>query len=246
MRPPLASSISLSVRTIAVLFAMGITAYSRVSGQASDQGNPGAASGTWTWSVVGGRYVRANASNGVADWLRQNSFAATRPVCREVGGFFSGTHAVCDGAIEYPNVSNDGLVGGALGVRRRLSGRFSIEGIVASEPYGEVEGRCISSPGFQCAGDTAYVMKFNGFAAATLGAIAIKSVRLGAGPALSIEQWSGPSKIVRGLWLDASMELIPGFIARAQYRRYGFVRLDDRLPGGLRPSSFFLGVGVTS
>ena len=173
VRQVLTSAIGFSARTLAILVVIGMPAYSSAGGQVGDPAHT-VASNKWTLSFVGGRYFRANASSGIADWLRQNDFAATRPVCREVGGFFAGTHTVCDGATDYPKVSRDGILGGAIGLRRRLSERFSIEGIVASEPFGQVEGRCISSPGFQCRGDTSYVMSFNGFAASTIGVITIK------------------------------------------------------------------------
>jgi hypothetical protein len=220
---------------------MFVSAFAGANGQSSGRSDRASTAHRWTLSIAGGAFVRPTVRTDGVDWLRQNHYDRTGPTPDCWGfddAFFS-----CATYSQYPFVLLRAATGWVVGIRRTVTDRYSVEMVAADEPNTEVAGYCVSPPAATC-GTQSYLMTFYGRTMSILGAVALSRLHIGAGPALSLQHWNGSAKTVPGVWLDATVNINPWLIARSQYRRYVFVAPDPALPGGVRHSLVFLGLGI--
>jgi hypothetical protein len=227
----------LASRTLAIA-AASVAATHGATAQSSNHEPPAA----WAVTIDVGAFVQGN-RQAIASWLRDNAYGATEP---KHCGFTLHLEPVCDAATSYPRVSNSGIVGGLVTVRRRITDRTAIELGLATEQSGVATGRCNVQglPKDARCTDTFIELDFSGASTAMLAVVTTGHLHLGAGPALLLANWRMHPAHLGGMWFDATADNDPWpFFLRAQYRIYrpaSFAPFTD-----LHPSTLFVGLGFT-
>lgn len=229
--------ISMS-QTITAAFALLVGA-----GNLSGQDTTGARPSRWSVTLELGGFVHGNGA-AVTHWLRDNGYGAEEP---RHCGFDIIFRKVCDGAVSYPRTSAAGILALMASVRHRLTNRFSISLLGASEQSGTVTGRCddLATPKDPRCTARFVDVRFSGGSVALLPVVSVRSLHLGAGPALLLANWTMKPAHLAGVWMDGTIETrrFPVFV-HAQYRIY---RSTTFSPSGgftpFHPSTLYVGLG---
>jgi hypothetical protein len=198
---------------------------------------------TWSFTIDVGGFIEGN-RRAVTSWLRHNAYGVAEP---ERCGFDLHLARVCDDPVEYPRVSESGIVAGMGSVRRTLSDRWSVELAGATEQGGVATGRCddLATPKDPRCTNRFIEVPFSGGSFALLAIATAGHLHLGAGPALLLANWQMKPAHLSGVWLDATLDRDRWpFFARAQYRVYRSASFaPEQGFSGFHPSTLFVGLG---
>ena len=227
-------------RTIAAALALVIGAGS-LSGQDSARSRPSA----WAATVELGAFVQGNGA-AVTRWLRNNAYGAQEP---KHCGFDIIFRQVCDAAVSYPRTSAASILAIMGSVRRRLTDRFSVALLGASEQAGTITGRCddVAVPKDPRCTARFVDVEFSGGSVALLPVVSARSLHIGAGPALLLANWTMKPAHLAGVWVDGTLEpkRFPVFV-HAQYRFYRSTTFSPSAFTGFHPSTLYAGLGFVA
>lgn len=230
------SEVSQTITSAAFALLLGA---GTLLGQDSTASRPSA----WSVTVELGGFVQGNGA-AVTHWLRENAYGVQEP---RHCGFDIIFRPVCDAAVSYPRTSTADILAMMGSVRRRLTKRVSLSLMGASEQTGAVTGRCddLAIPKDPRCTNRFVDVRFSGGSVALLPIVSLRSLHLGAGPALLLANWTMKPAHLAGVWADGTLEAarFPLFV-HAQYRIY---RSTTFSPSGgftgFHPSTLYLGLG---
>jgi len=225
-------------RTTTVAFAV-LTLTGSLSAQDIRHPPPSA----WAVTLELGGFVRGNGA-AVTRWLRDNAYGVAEP---KHCGFDIIFRTVCDAAVSYPRTSGSGVLAVMGSIRRRLTDRVSLSLFGASEQAGTVTGRCddLAVPKDARCTNRFVDVRFSGGSLALLPAVTMRSLHIGAGPALLLANWTMKPSHLAGVWADATYERgdFPVFV-HAQYRIYRSTTFSPSGGfSGFHPSTLYVGAG---